>query len=116
MITFFECLQKFYKIPGTFRFSKKQLKAISFRCKIIYDRKIDNPPITYTTNIEEGITFNVRYYPDSFRRIIDGVLWSRHRLHTEKILPKMFAEEVIKNERKKRVIKKPVYSVKPVNK
>lgn len=109
MITFYQCLQEYSKQPGAYNFSKKDIKKISFHCRNIYERN-DNQPATYTMSVEGDQTFEVRSYPDTFKRTIMGILYRRGKLKSE--VPEV-KPEVVKKVRTKKIIKKPAYSAKP---
>lgn len=118
MTTIYECLQKYYSRKDSVKLSKKSLHSIYNWCKYSYDKDLKNPPITFTKSDENGIIYNVRYYPNSFRPTIFKIIEVFHK-KTVKYLQdgppkkKDKLKEQIKCVRKRKRIIKPEFSAKP---
>lgn len=126
MITFYECLQEYYKREDAIKFSNKQVKRMSGYCKYVFDSR-ENSKITYTKSKEGDEVFTVRSYPDSFKRVIMETIEKAHNHQKslkeivttqEKSVPTIDdvvnqVKPFIKKERKRIPIIKPAYSAKP---
>ena len=109
MITFYECLLEYQKRPDSIKFSKKKLKKLHQYIKLVYDRN-KNPPISYLESQEGDKIYQVRGYPDSFKKTIIGLL---NRLHEKEAQRLQIIPKPVKKLRKRKIIIKPQFSAKP---
>lgn len=123
MTTIYECIQKYYKQPDSVRFTKTKIRKIANYCKYAYDIQFPGT-ITFTISEEDGEIFNVRYYPDKFKKVINRAIQKAHNSIISNKSKETINQEIsealnglknikVKKERKKIAIKKPEFSAKP---
>lgn len=86
MPTFYNQYEIYLKQKGSIPFGRKKLQTVSNRIKRVWDRKPQSNPLTYVDSVENGKTFTVRNYPDSFIRTIDALI-KKEKAKQEKLRP-----------------------------
>lgn len=128
MPTFYQCFLEYQKRPDAIKFSKKKIKKLHGHIRRIYDRH-ENPPISYLESQEGDKIYQVRDYPNSFKKTIVDLL---NRLHekeeirliqesqeskllkiTEAVNETLLALKTCGKIRRRKTIIKPEFSAKP---